>query len=109
LAIQGQYVYTAEYGSVSSSEALAFPFIPLITLTNAFLKFPFMQRIVTDTHFYQRDRMGRLVTFMARIVQNHWTSSVLGIGVSEETGLSVPRQPPPLVPLTTLLTVVQQL
>lgn len=53
LAIQGEYVYTAARGSVTSAEALRFPFIPLITLTNAFLRFPFMTNVVTDTHFYQ--------------------------------------------------------
>ena len=68
LAIQGEYVYTAARGSVTSAEALRFPFIPLITLTNAFLRFPFMTNVVTDTHFYQVPELPSLCRARARCI-----------------------------------------
>jgi len=33
--------------------------------------------------------MGRLVTFMARIVQDGWTTEARGIGINEKTALGV--------------------
>jgi beta-aspartyl-peptidase (threonine type) len=53
LAILGQYVYTAEYGSAVSNVSLEYPFNPTITLTNDFLHLPLMNNIFTDTHFIQ--------------------------------------------------------
>ena len=35
-----------------------------------FLDLPLMNDIITDSHFAQRDRMGRLLAFMARLRQD---------------------------------------
>jgi len=37
----------------------------------------------TDTHFVKRDRMGRLVVFLARILQDGWAKHVRAIAVEE--------------------------
>ena len=59
---------------------------------------PWMHGVITDTHFFQRDRMGRLVAFVARIAQAGWAAAdnqtthqtgVLGIGISEHTAVLV--------------------
>jgi cyanophycinase len=64
-----------------------------ITLTNDLFHLPYMSNILTDTHFFQRDRMGRLVTFLARVVKNKWIhpsfDDAMGIGVSEHTGVLI--------------------
>jgi cyanophycinase-like exopeptidase len=39
--------------------------------------------IITDTHFAKRDRMGRLVVFLARILEDGWAKQVRAIGVEE--------------------------
>ena len=44
-----------------------------------------MEGFLTDTHFSQRDRMGRLVTFMARAHQDG--HPVRGLGVDERTAV----------------------
>jgi cyanophycinase len=52
LAVLGNWVYTAEKGSVTSDEALANPYDRYMEkLVAPLLKIPFMGSIVTDTHF----------------------------------------------------------
>jgi hypothetical protein len=45
--------------------------------------------VITDSHFGARDRLGRLIAFLARIVKDGWASSVRGIGVDEATAILV--------------------
>ena len=100
LAVQGHFVFTALKGSVDSQEALEDPTTDDITIAADFLSLPWMQNIITDTHFYQRDRMGRLVAFLARIESHknnlkrthnaHYkniSQVTLGIGISEHSAL----------------------
>jgi cyanophycinase-like exopeptidase len=51
LAVLGKWVYSAETGSVYSDQAMADPYHRYITLTDAFLNIPFMESLITDTHF----------------------------------------------------------
>lgn len=51
LAVQGNTVYTGETGSVTSDEALDNPYDRYITLAPAFLNIPFLETVITDTHF----------------------------------------------------------
>ena len=89
LAILGQYSFTAEEGTVESAETLANPFHGKVKLTRQFLELPFMDAVITEPHFKQRDRFGRLIVFLARILQNGWERSAKGIGVDEKTALLV--------------------
>ncbi|MGV3526245.1 MAG: cyanophycinase [Candidatus Sericytochromatia bacterium] len=89
LAIQGSMVYDACGGSVTSSEALANPYHPAISFTHDFLSWPQMRQLVTDTHFSQRDRMGRLMAFLARGLAETGASSLTGLAVDEATALLV--------------------
>lgn len=50
-AILGNWVYTGEKGSTVSDEALTDPYNRLITITDAFLHIPFLESVITDTHF----------------------------------------------------------
>jgi len=91
LAVQGNWVYTAEDGSAYSDEALANPYDKHMNqIVPAFLKIPYMDTIFTDTHFVTRDRMGRMLTFVARIRAESSDSAVpivRGLGVDEHTAL----------------------
>ena len=100
LAIQGQFVFDAAAGSVSSAEALADPMGGGVSLTRSFLGVNgvWMRGVLTDTHFLQRDRMGRLLAFVARAATQRWDvgdgqpdnqPGVLGVGVSEHTAVLV--------------------
>jgi cyanophycinase-like exopeptidase len=48
-----------------------------------------MGSISPDSHFVTRDRMGRLVTFLARIVQDGWAPTAKGVGIDEMTALAM--------------------
>ena len=89
LAILGEHVFTAEKASLTSSEALEAPLQDAITLESDFLKAPTLENVITDTHFSERDRMGRLVTFMARLQKENELKTVRGIGVDEKTAVLV--------------------
>ena len=45
--------------------------------------------MITDSHFSARDRMGRLITFLARIVNDGWAEQALGVGIDERTALTM--------------------
>jgi cyanophycinase-like exopeptidase len=69
LAMLGQVIYANTPGtSVTSAGVLAKPFDPALRLVKPFLTVPLLTDVVTDTHFEQRGRMGRLVVFMARMM-----------------------------------------
>jgi cyanophycinase len=94
LAVLSQYSYSAQYAtSAVSSTVLQNPYDPSVTIVNGFLQMPYLDNTIVDPHFYERDRMGRLVTFMARVAQdNHLTTPVKGIGIDEQTALLIETQ-----------------
>ena len=89
LAVLGQFIYTGAAGSVTSSQALANPFHRYVTLDRDFVQIANMTGVITDSHFVTRDRFGRLVTFLARLIKDGWASSVHGIGIDEQTAILV--------------------
>jgi cyanophycinase len=89
LAVLGQFIYSGEKQSVTSSEALADPYSKNVTLDRDFLSLYTMSRVITDSHLDTRDRMGRLVSFLGRVVKDGWTGTARGIGVDVETALLV--------------------
>ncbi len=92
LAVEGEFVYDPDgVTAATGAEAIANPYRSSMLFTGDFLNFPLMNNIVTDTHFSQRDRMGRLFAFMARLRQDNNTARILGIGVSENTALFMDR------------------
>lgn len=93
LAVLGRYVYGAlDGGSMESKVALADPFDPGVTLERDFLHFRFLEDVITDTHFSQRHRLGRLIAFLARLGAEgagNRAGKLFGIGVDEKTALLI--------------------
>lgn len=89
LAILGEFLFSAQNGTVYSDDALANPYNRRVTLDRDFLTLPNMGNVITDGHLDYRDRMGRLVTFLARIVQDGWSAEAKGIGIGVETAIAV--------------------
>ena len=89
LAILGEFSFSAETNTIYSDEALKNPYNPRLTLENDFLHLPDLAGTITDSHFVERDRMGRLVTFLARILQDGWAGQAKGIGIDGRTALAV--------------------
>ena len=86
-AILAQYAFSALVGSVYSPQALRDPFNFRMTIDNGFLSLsPLVNATITDDHFVARDRMGRLVAFLARISHdNLGTLRPFGIALDEHT------------------------
>lgn len=90
MAIMGEFVYSAmSSSSLTSSEALADPFHRDLTLDRDFLRLPFLGGLITDQHLQERDRMGRTVAFLARLVRDGWTASPRAVAADRETALHV--------------------
>jgi cyanophycinase len=89
LAVLGQFAFSARNDTVTSAEALANPFGSKVTLERDFLSIPALQGIITDSHFSARQRMGRTVAFLARIVHDGWASPARAIGIDEGTAVLV--------------------
>ncbi|HWN40804.1 MAG TPA: Type 1 glutamine amidotransferase-like domain-containing protein [Thermoanaerobaculia bacterium] len=90
-AIQGEFTYDGCKGSATSAEALSNPFHRRISFTYDFFHWANMQGTITDSHFAQRDRMGRTMAFIARQIQEGRAASVLGVAVNEVTSVVVDR------------------
>jgi cyanophycinase len=87
LAILGEFSFSSMIDTIHSPEALANPYGNKVTLSRDFLRIPQLASTITDTHFVKRDRMGRLVVFLARILQDGWTNRVRAIAVEENAAL----------------------
>lgn len=89
LAILGGYAYGAlDGGSIVSAEALGDPLGAGVTLVGGFLHMPRLGRVITDTHFAARGRLGRLIAFVARL-RHEGRAHAVGLGVDEATVLAV--------------------
>jgi cyanophycinase len=89
LAVLGEFSFSAENDTIDSDDALRNPYNRRVTIERDFLEMPNMKGKITDSHFVARDRMGRLVTFLARIVQDGLATEAMGIGIDEKTALGV--------------------
>jgi cyanophycinase len=92
LAVQGEFVYSAQGDApddedLNSPQTLANPYHPRVTLVHAFLKNPLLKNVIADTHFAARDRMGRTLVFMARILHDGRAQDVRDIAVDERTSV----------------------
>jgi cyanophycinase-like exopeptidase len=106
-AILGQFSFAALRGTVTSQQALSDPFnrymtlVPdptAATLVDSLLTVPGLAGVVADDHLETRDRMGRLIAFLARITSEacHGPSALplsrsRAIGLDEETALLITR------------------
>jgi cyanophycinase len=94
LAVLGQFVYGCledkpNDADLTSREVLADPYIKRVTVVRDFLKVPGLENILMDSHFAKRDRMGRSLGFLARIVQDGWSKAPREIAIDEKSALLV--------------------
>jgi cyanophycinase len=89
LAILGAWAYGAmDGGSMTSKVALRDPLGPGMTLVGDFLHLPLLRDVITDSHFAKRDRLGRLVAFVARL-RSEGVADVAGLGIDESAALCI--------------------
>jgi len=94
LAVMGEFIYSAEGDKpddhdLTSDMAMADPFYRQVVISADLLGIPILRGTITDTHFDTRQRQGRLLAFMARILESGKASKIRGIGVDEKTALVV--------------------
>ncbi|HEY6234481.1 MAG TPA: hypothetical protein VIW69_05150, partial [Candidatus Elarobacter sp.] len=94
VAIQGAVVYDSAAAdrlhpgdddyAVTTSNAAPNPLEPEISFTTNLFDWPPLRGTITDSHFVKRDRFGRLVAFLSRIVHDRLGSApVYGLGIDE--------------------------
>ena len=89
LAVQGEYFYGAmDGGSQTSPAALADPLGDGNTIETGFLHLDALQGVITDTHFSERGRLGRLVAFVAK-GEALADRPLIGLGVDEDAAVAV--------------------
>jgi cyanophycinase len=92
LAVLGQFVYGAmedrpDDPDLTSRVVLDNPYEKHVTLERDFLKVPGLENILTDSHFAKRDRMGRSLGFLARIVTDGWSKMPREIAIDEKSAV----------------------
>lgn len=94
LAVEGEFVYGAlgdkpDDKDLASQNVLPNPYFERVTLVRDFLKIQYLENLITDSHFAKRDRMGRSLGFLARIIKDGWSSSPREIAIDEKSAVLV--------------------
>jgi cyanophycinase-like exopeptidase len=90
MVVNGEWMYDpGALTAATSAEAVADPYRPSVILSTDLFGLPLGFNIVPEPHFANRDRMGRLMTFMARLRQDARTSLVYGVGLDECSSLFI--------------------
>ena len=94
LAVEGEFVYGCmkdkpDDKDLASTDVLPNPYFERVTLVRDFLKVPHLENLITDSHFAKRDRLGRSLGFLARIVKDGWSSSPRETAIDERSAVLV--------------------
>lgn len=93
LAVLGQIDFSAQYDTITSSQAMNNPYDRKVALDRGFVTgLRGLANTITDAHLVTRDRMGRRMTFLTRIIADGWVGvaeQARGIGVDEATAVVV--------------------
>jgi cyanophycinase-like exopeptidase len=94
LAVEGEFAYGAmedkpDDKDLVSADVLANPYTERVTLVQDFLKIPHLENLITDSHFAKRDRMGRTLGFLARIMKDGWSASPREVAIDEKSAVLV--------------------
>ncbi|NND62363.1 MAG: T9SS type A sorting domain-containing protein [Flavobacteriaceae bacterium] len=89
MAILGGHYFDAENGTVTSEQALTNPYDSRVSLGHSdFLQIPYLENVITDTHFDNPWRTGRLLAFMARIIVDRNVRAT-GLACEEFTSICI--------------------
>ena len=94
LAIQGQLGYGClkdkrDDPDLRSSDVLPDPYHERVTLVADFLKIPHLEGKITDSHFVKRDRLGRTLVFLSRLMQDGLEKDPRDIAIDEKSAFLV--------------------
>ncbi len=89
MAILGGFVYSSMFESLTSAVALADPYAPDVTLERDLLVLPDLRGVLTDQHLQERDRIGRTVTLLARLMRDGWSADPRAVAADRETSVHI--------------------
>jgi len=94
LAVLGEFAYGClkdkdDDNDLASADVLPNPYHERVTLVRDFLKVPYLGNTLTDSHFAKRDRMGRTLGFLARLVQDGWSKGPREVAIDEKSAVLV--------------------
>ena len=88
MAILGQFSYSAmSPESLTAEAALEDPYNDNLTIEADFLEIDGLQGIITDQHVLERDRIGRTVALLARLVHDGLAMPARAIAADRETAV----------------------
>jgi len=90
-AVLTQFIFDARNDTVVSADALANPYASQVSVSKSFIQIPFLENTIADQHYSQRDRLGRHVTFMARMSKDYGVSKPKGIAADEQTAVCIDK------------------
>lgn len=89
MAVLGGIYFSAQYGTISSATALANPYATTASIDSAsFLDAPFLDNVITDTHYDDPAREGRHLSFMAKAFTD-FRPDVRGIACDEYAAVCI--------------------
>ncbi len=90
LAVLGGGYFAAGNGTVYSDEALANPYDDDVDVRYGdFLNLPHLSGVITDSHFDDPDRRGRLLTFLARLTVDYDIAMPRAIACNEYVAVAI--------------------
>jgi cyanophycinase len=92
--VLGEFVYGAlgdkpDDKDLASTDVLPNPYFDRVTVVRDFLRIPLLENLLTDSHFAKRDRMGRTLGFLARIMKDGWSQSPREVAIDEKSAVLV--------------------
>jgi cyanophycinase len=92
LAVLAEFAYGClkdkeDDNDLASTDVLPNPYHERVTLVRDFLKVPNLENTLTDSHFAKRDRMGRTLGFLSRLVQDGWSKQPREVAIDEKSAV----------------------
>lgn len=89
MAVNGEWIYDPDgVTAATSATAVANPYNSAMLFSTDFLDLPIAFDVVAETHFANRDRMGRVLAFMARLRQDG-VPAITGVALDEGTSFYI--------------------
>ena len=90
MAVAGEFIYDPDgVSSLTSAQALGNPYHPNLLISARLFDCEWMDGVITDTHFRNRDRMGRSLAMMAHLREEGRAGVIRGIALSEQSSLFI--------------------
>ena len=90
-AVLSDIIFDAMHDTAISATVLQNPYDTTVSISKSFMINPFLKNTIADQHYSQRQREGRHITFMARMIKDFGVKQPKGIGVDEKTAVCVDK------------------